>query len=73
MHTDAMKELIAELTRRQEDEGLKDEKFAEKLGVCRSNWSMARRGVTPVGMSLQKAALRCYPELASVVVSGLQS
>lgn len=69
-----MDPLIQALIKQQEAEGLGNNAFARKLGVDKSTWSTARRGVAPERRSaaIFQGALRQYPEVVRRVAEGFE-
>lgn len=59
----ALSELINGIKVCQEKEGMSDSKFASKLQINQSLWSLIKRGTREPGAKVLKAFAREYPEL----------
>ena len=55
--------LIPKLKERQQQEGLTDGAFANKLRISRQLWGMIKRNNNPIGSKLITGIIREYPEL----------
>ena len=65
--------LIDKLKAKQQEMGLNDVQFADKLGVPRSTWRHAKVGIRRPSRKLVLGAMRQFPDLASLCVSFLLS
>lgn len=48
-----------------------DIQFAKRLGIPRSTWQLTRTGRKPIGQTVARAAVRCFPELTPDAISFL--
>lgn len=55
--------LIYKLILRQQQEGLTDGAFANKLRISRQLWAMIKKNGKPIGSKLITGIIREYPEL----------
>ncbi len=61
--------LLERMVRKQRDEGLTDQQFADVLHIPRSTWQNTRTGVRPIGRRVALAVERYIPELRGEAVS----
>lgn len=60
--------LLDSLKRKQQELGLSDREFAERLGVPRVTWTCTRLGYKRIGETMLVAAARAFPELEQDVL-----
>ena len=61
------------LATKQRECGLRDIDFAELLGVPRSTWAAARRGIRPLNNRIVRGAMRAFPDLHGKAIDFLVS
>ena len=60
--------LLDSLKTKQQELGLSDREFAEKLGVPRVTWTCTRLGYKRIGETILVAVVRAFPELEREVL-----
>lgn len=58
-----MSTMLDKLIKLQNQEGMSNRQFAEKLGISTQLWQATRTGKRPIGLMLIKAIMRAYPKL----------
>jgi len=65
--------LLDSLKTKQQELGLSDREFAERLGVPRVTWTCTRLGHKRIGETMLAAVARAFPELDREVLLFLRS
>lgn len=65
--------LIRLLAERQEELGLSDGQFAERLGISKALWHLHRSGKREPALSLLQAVVQRFPELQAEVLMVLRN
>jgi len=63
--------MLARLKAKQQELGLNDSAFADRLGVPRSTWLLTKRGERPIRNKIIRATMRSFPELIPDALSYL--
>jgi len=64
-----MKEILIELSKKQEELNMSDYTFSKKLGIPRTTWRAIRSGKRKIGVKTLQIILNTYPEMAILFVN----